>query len=228
MSFDWNKILIGDLDFNFAVEIIMRSLIMFFVVLLVLRMSGKKGVRQLSLFEVAIIISLGSAAGDPMFNKDVAILPALIVFITILAFYRLITFFAAKSERFENLLEGKPMYIIEDGCLVVLEAHEHTFAKDEFFAEMRQQGIEHVGQVRTGVLETNGKISFYYYSDDDVKFGLPILPKVYCKKSEDVIKPGMYACTYCGSTEKFAKGQHTCKRCKRKEWVEAIKTLRLS
>ena len=228
MDLDWNKILIGNLDLSFALEIVLRSLVMFVMVLLILRLSGKKGVRQLSLFEVAIIISLGSAAGDPMFNEDVAILPAFFVFITILAFYRLITYFAAKSERFEKLLEGEPMYIIEDGCMVVMDPNEHTFAKDEFFAEMRQASIEHVGQVRTAVLETSGNISFYYYSDEDVKYGLPILPKVYATRSMEIKSAGIYACTYCCNTEKLSKGQHECKRCQKKEWVVAINTCRLS
>ena len=228
MNLDWNKILIGDLDFGFAVEIMIRTLVMFAMVLLILRLSGKKGVRQLSLFEVAIIISLGSAAGDPMFNEDVAILPAVLVFATILLLYRVITYFAAKSERFEKVLEGDCMYIIEKGCLVVMGTNDHTFAKDEFFAEMRQQSIEHVGQVRTAILETNGNISFYYYSDEDVKYGLPILPKAYETRSCDIHASGKYACTFCGNVEKLSKGQHECKCCQKKEWVVAINTLRLS
>src|SRR3954464_14404634 len=84
VNVDWNAVFLGDLDFSFGIEIVVRTLIMFIMVLLMLRLSGKKGVRQLSLFEVAIIIALGSAAGDPMFNKDIAIVPALLVFVTIL------------------------------------------------------------------------------------------------------------------------------------------------
>ena len=228
MNLDWNKILIGDLNFGFAIEIAVRSLVMFIMVLLILRLSGKKGVRQLSLFEVAIIISLGSAAGDPMFNRDVAVLPALLVFVTILLFYRLITYFASKSERFEKILEGDSMYIVEDGRFVVMDEQEHTFAKDEFFAEMRQQSIEHVGQVRTAILESNGSVSFYYYSDEDVKYGLPIVPKVYQTRSFTIARKGIYACTYCANIEELTMGEHECSRCGRKEWVMAINTSRLS
>ena len=227
-SLDWNKILFGDLNFNFAIEIAIRSLIMFIMVLLVLRMSGKKGVRQLSLFEVAIIISLGSAAGDPMFNEDVAILPAVLVFATILLFYRIITYIASKSEKFEKLLEGDSMYIIEDGRFVVMDESDHTFAKDEFFAEMRQQSIEHVGQVRTAILESNGAVSFYYYSDEEVKPGLPIVPKAYQSRSCTIAGKGTYACTFCGNTEELEAGRHHCQRCHKKEWVAAITTLRLA
>ncbi len=201
---------------------------MFIMVLLILRLSGKKGVRQLSLFEVAIIISLGSAAGDPMFNKDAAILPALMVFGTILLFYRVITYFASKSERFEKILEGESMLIVEDGRFVVMDENDHTFAKDEFFAEMRQQSIEHVGQVRMAILESNGTVSFYYYTNDEVVYGLPIIPSVYVQKSDMITDTGYYACTYCAQTEELTPGRHICKRCDKKEWVAAIRTRRLS
>ena len=163
-----------------------------------------------------------------MFNEDVAILPAVIVFAAILLFYRLITYFASKSQKFEKLLEGDSLYIIEDGRFVVMDESNHTFAKDEFFAEMRQQSIEHVGQVRIAILESNGAISFYYYSDKEVKPGLPIVPKVYRARSCTVMESGLYACTFCGNTENLAAGNHQCKRCTKNEWVGAISTLRLS
>ena len=228
MDLDWNKLFIGDLDFSFALEIVIRTLIMFSMVLLILRLSGKKGVRQLSLFEVAIIIALGSAAGDPMFSKDAAILPSVIVFGSIILLYRTITYFAMKSEKFENIIEGEPIYVIEDGKFVLGVHKDHTFAKDEFFSEMRQESIEHLGQVKTAILETTGNISFYYYQDEDVSYGLPVLPKPYQKKLHRITDESIYACTYCGNIQKLYTGDHNCTRCGQKEWVAAINCLRLT
>lgn len=226
--FDWHKIFVNDLDWSLVGEIALRTLIMFTMILVFLRMSGKKGVRQLSIFEVAIIIGLGSAAGDPMFNGENAILPAVIVFAIILLFYRLLTWLATISERFEIILEGDPLYVIEEGKFVVLDQSSHTYAKDEFFSEMRQQSIEHLGQVKTAVLETTGNVSFFYYPDEEVKPGLPVLPKIYGKRSKQIPSPGEYACTYCGNVEHIDADKHNCERCKKDEWVAAIKTLRLS
>lgn len=226
--FDWQKIFVNELDWSLAGEIALRTFIMFTMILIFLRMSGKKGVRQLSIFEVAIIIGLGSAAGDPMFNGDNAIIPALIVFAIILAFYRLLTWIATKSERFETILEGDPMYVIEEGVFVVLDQNKHTFAKDEFFSEMRQQGIEHLGQVKTAILETTGNVSFFYYADEEVKPGLPVLPKVYGKRSKHVASAGEYACTYCGNVKQIDADKHICDRCKKEEWVAAIQTTRIT
>jgi uncharacterized membrane protein YcaP (DUF421 family) len=227
MNLDWHTIFINDLDLSYALEITLRTILMFGFVLLLLRLSGKKGVRQLTIFEVAIIIALGSAAGDPMFNKDMAILPSLLVFALILGVYRLITYLAARSERMESILEGDPMYIIEDGMFTIEEESHNAFAKDEFFAEMRAVSIEHVGQVRTAILETNGQVSFYYYSDDDVKPGLPVLPKPYNERSKKISTKGSYACTYCAKVVKLSKDAK-CERCGHDEWVAAIDTCRVA
>ena len=226
MDFDWNNIFFKDLEWGYALEIVLRTILMFSFILVFLRMSGKKGIRQLSIFEVAIIIGLGSAAGDPMFNQDNAIVPAIIVFATILIFYRVITWTAAKREKFERILEGDPLYIIEDGMFVMMDSIEQTYGKDEFFSEMRQQSIEHVGQIETAILETNGNVSFFFFDDNDVKPGLPVLPKKYEKRSKHVAAPGKYACTFCANVEEIKQGFHTCSRCKKDEWVEAIQTIR--
>ena len=77
---DFIKILLADTTFTFAAEIVLRSVLMYFLIILVLRFSGKRGVRQLSIFEIAIILSLGSAAGDAMFYEEVPIIHAVIVF----------------------------------------------------------------------------------------------------------------------------------------------------
>lgn len=227
MELDWKEVFMNDLDWSFTLQIIVRTLIMFSVILIFLRMSGKKGVRQLSIFEVAIIIGLGSAAGDPMSNKDNAILPALLVFVTVLGLYRLITWIAAKNEGFESILEGDPIYIIEDG-MFNLGTGERTYAKDEFFSEMRQQNIEHLGQVRTAILETNGNVSFFYFEENEVKPGLPVMPKLYQKKSCSLSGSGRYACTYCGNVEVIKEKTMRCERCGQEEWVQAIHTSRLT
>lgn len=227
MEFDWNKIFLSDLDWSFTLEIIFRTILMFALILIMLRLSGKKGVRQLSIFEVAIIIALGSAAGDPMFNDEMAIMPSVIVFGAVLLFYRLLTYVAAKSKRFEDILEGKAMYVIEDGLFTLEEKATNTFAKDEFFAEMREAGVSHTGQVEIAILESNGKVSFFYCEDDKVKYGMPVLPKLYDTRSENINNKGYYSCTYCAYTEERSQ-PGTCPRCQHKQWVPSINTNRVT
>ena len=216
-----------DLDFSYAIEIIFRTTIMFSIILIFLRMTGKKGIRQLSIFEVAIIIALGSAAGDPMIDQQKAIIPSLIAFASTLLLYRFITYFAAKYSKVESVIEGKPVYVIEDGKFSLEAREAHTLGKDEFFAEMRESNISHVGQVRTAILETNGKLSLFYFEANQVQYGLPILPKAYNKKSDMIKIPGHYACTECGMVAYLDHGI-SCRRCEGKEWVLASNDRRVT
>jgi uncharacterized membrane protein YcaP (DUF421 family) len=218
-------ILIGDQPWDFLLEVLLRSCIMFCFILMALRMSGKRGIKQLSIFELVIIIGLGSAAGDPMLYKDVGILPALIVFIVIVGLYRTVTWLSGKYLPFEQLIEGKPIYLIREGKFSIEEFNKEDLSQDEFFAELRLNNIEHLGQVRNAILETSGSISLLYFEDKDVKPGLPLYPDLYHKKSIEVSEPGTYACAYCGNAEKLDHAQN-CQFCQRNEWVLAIKTFR--
>lgn len=225
---DWERIFLYDVDGQFALEVVFRTAFMFVVIMAVLRLSGKRGVRQLSIFELAIILSLGSAAGDPMFYDDVALLPTMLVCATAIGLYRLITWLMTKSERFEQLLEGEPVYIVEDSVMTIKDDTKDSLSKDEFFAELREKGVEHLGQVRAAILETNGSMSVFFYPEKDVKYGLPILPHAYRKHISLIEQDGLYACIYCGTLEQLLPGRHACRRCKHQEWVQAINTKRIS
>jgi uncharacterized membrane protein YcaP (DUF421 family) len=82
--FSWKELLLGSEEWNFLPEVAIRTLVMFTIILIGLSILGKRGVKQLSVFELVVIIGLGSAAGDPMFYKDVGLIPAIIVFIIII------------------------------------------------------------------------------------------------------------------------------------------------
>lgn len=159
---DWVSIFIHDTTWAFALEILIRVVVMFSMIIIFLRFTGKRGVRQLSIFELTIILSLGSIAGDPMFTEDLPIIQALIIMSTVIGLYRLCTWIMMKYQPFEDLLEGKTIYIVEDGQLVLDKIKKGKMSHDEFFAEMRQQGVEHLGQVRTGLLETDANSVFCF------------------------------------------------------------------
>ncbi|KGE12722.1 DUF421 domain-containing protein [Sphingobacterium deserti] len=214
------EMFMDDMNWQFALHIVLKALVMFSIILLFLRLTGKKGIRQLSIFEVAIIIALGSAAGDPMVDEKMAVVPSVIAFATILGFYRAITFIAAKSSKAERIIEGTPIYVVEDGMFSMDAKEAHTFAKDEFFAEMREAGISQVGQVKTAILEPNGKVSFFYYPDNEVLFGLPILPRDYEKKTTEIHTKAHYACSNCGFTT-LLEETVPCDRCQHSIWVVA-------
>lgn len=224
--FEWERILFSELPIVFAFEVAFRSAIMFTVVLIALRATGKRGVKQLSIFETVIIIALGSAAGDPMFYEDVGLVPAFVVFTTVILLYRLVTWLTGKNKWFEKLIEGDTVCLIKDGKFSLSEFKKESLAQDEFFSELRLKSIEHLGQVKNAYLEPSGELSVFFFADEEVTHGLPILPDLYNKKSKLITKKGIYACTFCGHIEELDGGATHCTDCGKDTWVPAVKTLR--
>ena len=223
---DWEQIFLFDKSLGFLFEVAFRTFVMFVVLLLTLKLTGKRGVRELSVFETVIIIALGSAAGDPMFYEEVAILPALTVFLVVIVCYRVLTWLTGKSKRFEHFMEGKTECFIKQGKFAVDTFNKESLAQDEFFSELRQQSISHLGQVEYAYLETTGEVSVFFYDDDSVKYGLPILPHLFSKKTKEITQPGIYACSHCGNVMEITTDNALCGICKKDEWVEAIKIKR--
>ncbi|MRX78603.1 DUF421 domain-containing protein [Pedobacter petrophilus] len=201
---------------------------MYFIILFGLRLLGKRGIRQLSVFELVVIISLGSAAGDPMFYKEIGLLTPVVIFLIIVGAYRFTTYLTAKSEKIDDLIEGKSVYLIRGGKFHIEDFKKEALAKDEFFAELRQQSVSHLGQIETAILETSGTLSVYFYPDEEVRFGLPILPDLFDRKIELITEEDHYACSFCGKVEKIiTTGKHSCKKCKNEEWLKAIDRCRV-
>lgn len=228
------KILMHDHPFTFLLEVVVRTIIMFVIILLALRASGRRGIKQLSIFELVLIIGLGSAAGDPMFYEDVGILPAFIVFLVVISLYTLVTRLSDRFVKVEKVLEGEPLYVIRDGKLLVDSFRNSGLSQDEFFAELRLRNIEHLGQVRTVLIETSGEFSVLFYADDEVRYGLPIFPDELQRKLTGNESCDYIACAKCGSVRRgnVPSGEGAgklvnCAECEVCEWVEATNAKRI-
>src|SRR5690606_7445099 len=216
------------METDFILEILYRSCIMFLVIVLVLRLSGRRGVRQLTLFEVAIILGMGSAAGDPMFQDDVPSLHGVVVLFTIVILYKIITWISSKWSFLHEMLDGKSMVIVCEGQFDMKHEQDGDFSQMEFSAELRNQSVEHLGQVRYALLEPDATLSILYYADEDVKYGMPLFPNKY-QEIKSLPQDHPCACMYCGHVLQELSAIHaTCPRCKHQKWTLAMCTKRIS
>lgn len=99
LDFTLKEFLMGSEEWTFLLEIVLRTMIMFLTIIIGLRILGKRGVKQLSVFELVVIIGLGSAAGDPMFYKEVGIASSIIVFLVIICFYSILTYLIGRFKK---------------------------------------------------------------------------------------------------------------------------------
>lgn len=226
-AFDWQRIFFEQLPVEFLAEVALRVLIAYLLVFLFLKVVGRRGIRQLSLFELVIILTLGSAAGDVTFYEDVPIAPVVTVFVVLLMLYRLTTYLMSRSSYFATWLDGKPITLICDGRYQIENLARLNISEDEFFMELRQHGVEHLGQVRLAILEIDGDISVYFYERGEVRPGLSVLPPEHRNDYECPPANGLYACNHCGEVQSLQKRQAVCCRCKGKpSWSRALHTTR--
>ncbi|HSN59739.1 MAG TPA: YetF domain-containing protein [Ferruginibacter sp.] len=228
-GFTWKEILLGGEEWSFLLETVLRSFIMFVIILISLRILGKRGVKQLSVFELVVIIGLGSAAGDPMFYKDVGILPALIVFVMVVGLYSFIVSMVGKNKHFEALIEGKPVCLIKEGVFSINNFKKEVLGEDEFFTELRLKSVSQLGQIEEAILESSGDISIFYYPDEAVKYGLPIMPKMLETPFIVIKETAHYSCIFCGYTKELQPlNNHNCPLCTKNEWVKSSNKKRIT
>lgn len=222
-AFDWHRLLLEKTTPNFLWEVAARTLLAYVVVFIFLKIAGRRGVRQLSLFELVVILTLGSAAGDVTFYEDVPILPVLMVFVAMTVLYRLTIRLTQASTRFGEWFEGKPILIVRDGRFALQHLDAGNVSHDEFLMELRLHGAEHLGQVRLAFLEVNGDVSLYFYERDQVRAGLSILPREHRGPLEEALEPGLYACEWCGGVQRLATAQRLqCPHCQKQVWSRAL------
>lgn len=226
-GFDLHKFLINDQPYTFLIEVIVRVFIAYAVVFIFLKISGRRGVQQLSLFEVVVILTLGSASGDVTFYDDVPVLPVILVFVVLLLLYRLTTWAMTKSSYIYSLVEGDVVTLIADGKYVSTNLDRLNISEDEFLMELRLKGTEHLGQIRRGLVEVDGQLCLYFYDDKDVVPGLSVLPKEHRPCFDKIPHDGQFACNRCGEVQHMTEGdQGPCPECGRSVWSLALDTLR--
>ena len=145
VAFDLQRMLLGEFPVAFLMEVSLRVLAAFLAVFYFLKFSGRRGIKQLSRFELVVILTLGSAAGDVTFYEDVPLLPVALVFLTLLLLYRGTIYVMKRSKTCEAWIDGLPITVVKDGMYEVHSLRNLNISSSELFMELRQQGVEHLG-----------------------------------------------------------------------------------
>ncbi len=220
---------IGKEEWEFIWEIILRTAVMFMIIIIGVKILGKRGVKQLSIFELVVVIGLGSAAGDPMFYRDTGIISAVFVFTVVIILYRLMTYLVEKFHPFEKFLEGQPNILIQNGEFHLKNSKKEDLGKEELFAALRMKNVSQLGQIELAIEEISGDISVFFFEEEKVKYGLPILPDEKRPKILFIESEGFYSCTFCAHTEDKKIGKAgKCAKCTNNQWVKSSNEIRIS
>ncbi|WP_104992209.1 DUF421 domain-containing protein [Deinococcus sp. NW-56] len=212
-AFDWPRLLLGpDPSAGLLLELVFRTGVLFVWLLLLLRMTGKRGLAQLSPLEFAIVIGLGSAAGDPMLYADVPLLQALLVLTVVVGLQRAVSRLMTRHRGLETFVDGYPVELMRGGVIVGGRLHEARLSQEDLFERLRPEGVEHLGQVRRVYLEQGGHLSVFLLPEAEVRPGLPIVPPWDLQPPPAVPAgyTGLVACRRCGRVRQGAADPCVC------------------
>jgi uncharacterized membrane protein YcaP (DUF421 family) len=220
---DWHRILIGSAPTSFLLEVLLRTIVMYLVLLVVLRLMGKRMGGQLTIAELAVMVTLGAIICVPMQVPDKGIVQGIFVLICAWAFQRGFTLLGVRSSKMENLIQGKEALLLKDGVIEVKQLEAANISRQQLYGVLRAQDIFNLGQVERVYIEACGIFSVFKY--DVPKPGLSIFPS----RDGDVLngqqKPheNFYVCRMCGRTAENEKEKNGhCNNCGCENWEEAI------
>ncbi len=150
-----------------------RTLILYFILMLGLRLMGKRQIGELEPSELVLTLIISDLAAVPMQDFGIPLVNGLFPIITLLCVSMLLSFFSLKSIRFRALVCGRPTVIIRDGKILQQNMARNRFTVDELLEQLRSQGYSNVSAVKYAVLETSGQVSVLPYTKDS-----PATPKV--------------------------------------------------
>ena len=140
-------------------NLFIRCLILYFVLLVAMRLMGKRQLGELQPFELAITLVASDLVCIPMADSSIPILYGIIPVFSLFLVHIIITKLATKSKKFRKFLNGKPIIIIQKGNILPDVMTELNLNIDDIMEALRGAGCFNPSEVEYAILETNGNMS---------------------------------------------------------------------
>ena len=138
---------------------VLRACIVYFILLLLIRASGKRTMGQFTPFDMLLVVLLGNAVQNALLGQDTSVGGGLLLATTLLLLNWMVGLVSARSARMEALVEGVPVLLARDGKVYQDVLRRELISSADFDKAMREAGCLDIDQVRLAVLETNGHIT---------------------------------------------------------------------
>ena len=154
--------------------VLIRTILLYGLVILVIRLMGKRQIGELQPYEFVITIMISDLAALPMQDTRLPLVLGIIPIVTLLFLKIILSIVQLKSQKARRILEGEPSILIAKGKIIFENLKKQQINLDELMEELRLAGYFDLRDIEYGILENNGKISFL---ETDRKKGdkLPII-----------------------------------------------------
>lgn len=134
-------------------------MILYFVVLFVIRVMGKAELSKMDPFQMIILFMIAELAAIPIESLDIPLINGVAAILTLLFLEVSISFLSTKSQKLNDLLNGKPSVLIEQGKLNIKELKSQRVTMDDLMEQLRLKNYPSLSDVDYAVLEANGDLS---------------------------------------------------------------------
>ena len=141
-------------------DLVIRAAVAFFFVFMLTRVIGRRELSSLEPFDLILLVMIGDLVQQGVTQNDFSVTGAILVGGTIGLLTVAVSYVNFRFPRLRPALEGEPVIVVEDGKPIERNLRRNRITLEELAAAARQQQIASLGEVRWGVLETNGQLSF--------------------------------------------------------------------
>ncbi len=139
--------------------IIVRSILIYLIVLLVFRLMGKRQLGQMQPFELVLTLIIADLATIPMAEVSVPVLHGVVPLLTLVVLHFVLTLISRSSHFFSKVISGKPVIIVNPKGIDYQAMKKLNLSTDDIFEALRECGYFSISQVQYAIMETNGKVS---------------------------------------------------------------------
>jgi uncharacterized membrane protein YcaP (DUF421 family) len=165
-------------------NIVLRTFIIYLVVLLGVRLSGKREVGQMTPFDLTLLLLISNSVQNAMTGPDNSLIGGIAAAMTLLLMNYVIAELSGANRRFRKFVQGQPSLLIHDGQVVPAHMAKEHVSMDELERALRERGISSYHDVAIGVLEVDGSISCLKYDDLNPSAHSHLVRRKYLQKHE--------------------------------------------
>ena len=153
-------------------SLIFKTIFMYFFIIFVYRLMGKKEVGQLSIVDLIVSILIAELIAISIGEDNKSIFISVVPILVLVGVQILISFITLKNDKLRYIIDGKPTIIIKNGKLNFTEMSKLRYSLDDLLTQLRLQGVKSIDKVKYAVLENNGNLSVF---NDNGDYPLPLI-----------------------------------------------------
>lgn len=146
-------------------SIIIKSIIIYFLVMVVIKFMGKREIGQLSIFDFTVLLIIADILVSGISQDYTVFFYYMLAIIAISLIQKILAFVMLKKGKLRDLIEGRNSNIIINGKLQIKEMQKQNYNISDLLVQLRLKNIRSLSEVKYAILETNGELSVFKNSD---------------------------------------------------------------